>query len=261
VSEGIVTQFASTGQVECDGFLCGCAIYQSMSSDLLSGVKPDVRMLHDMDDVLYDRSQLNAPDTELYYMYRDLSLSKADHERILEHHLRYDITVIPPGMLGTEYVKTAGHDHPGDYGELYEVLNGEAQYLLQKREGDTVSDVIVVNAGAGDKVIIPPGYGHVTINSSNKTLKMANWVCGDFSSIYDFFREKGGASYFMLEDGFIPNPKYVDLPEIRFLKPTNYSDVGLYKSKEMYGLVKQLDMLKYLADPTGYEWLFKKILG
>ena len=235
--------------------------YQSMVSDVLSGVKPDVRMLHDMDDVLYDRSQLNAPDAELYYMYRDLSLSRADHQRILEHRLRYDITVIPPGMLGTEYVKTAGHDHPGDYGEIYEVLEGEAAYLLQKRAGDTVSDVIVVHAGAGDKVIIPPGYGHVTINSSNKTLKMANWVCRDFSSIYDFFREKGGASYFMLEEGFIPNPKYENLPEIRFLKPTNYSEVGLWKNKEMYGLVKQLDMLEYLIRPDGYDGLFERILG
>ncbi|MCD6146243.1 MAG: glucose-6-phosphate isomerase [Methanosarcinales archaeon] len=232
-----------------------------MISDILAERKPDVRMLHDMDDVLYDRSQIDAPNIELYYMYRDLSLSKADYQQIIEHRLRYDITIIPPGMLGVEYVKTAGHDHPNNYGELYEVLEGEAHYLLQKREGDTVSDVIVVNAGAGDKVIIPPGYGHVTINSSNKTLKMANWVCRDFSSIYDFFREKAGASYFLLKEGFIPNPRYENLPEIRFLKPTNYAEVGLQKNKEMYGLVKQIDKLEYLTKPEGYDWLFEKILG
>jgi len=243
------------------GFYVNMPRYQSMSSEILSGVKPDVRMLHDMDDVLYDRTMIDAPDTELYYMYRDLALSKRDRDTILEHRLRYDITVIPPGMLGTEYVKTAGHDHPGDYGELYEVLEGEAQYLLQKRDGETVSDIIVVTACAGDKVIIPPGYGHVTINSSNKTLKMANWVCRDFSSIYDFFREKGGASYLLLKDGYIPNPKYENLPEIRFLKPTNYSEVGLQKGKEMYGLVREIDMLEYLVNPDGYDWLFEKILG
>ena len=138
------------------GFYVNMPRYQSMSSEILSGVKPDVRMLHDMDDVLYDRTMIDAPDTELYYMYRDLALSKRDRDTILEHRLRYDITVIPPGMLGTEYVKTAGHDHPGDYGELYEVLEGEAQYLLQKRDGEAVSDIIVVTACAGDKVIIPP---------------------------------------------------------------------------------------------------------
>lgn len=224
-------------------------------------------MLHDMDDVLYDRSLSDAPDTELYYMYRDLSLSRADHQTIVDHHLRYDITIIPPGMLGMEYVKTAGHDHPHvsgtgvTYSEVYEVLEGKAQYLLQRREGDTVSDVIMVQAHAGDKVIIPPGYGHVTINSSNKTLVMANWVCRDFSSIYDFFKQKSGASYLLLEEGSVPNPKYENLPEIRFAKPTNYAEVGLYKDKEMYGLVRQIDMLEYLTKPQDYEWLFDKILG
>ena len=244
-----------------------CPNANLMLSDILSGREPDIRMLHDMDDVLYDRSLMDAPDRELYYMYRDLSLSRSDYERIVEHNLRYDITVIPPGMLGTEYVKTAGHDHPTvpgtdvSYTEVYEVFEGEAQYLLQKKEGSSITDVVIVRAGAGDKVIIPPGYGHVTINASNKTLKMANWVCREFSSVYDFFKEKVGAAYLLVEDGFIPNPKYEDLPELRFLKPTNYSEVGLYKNKEMYGLVKQIDMLEYLTKPQEYGELFDKIIG
>ena len=74
--------------------------------------------------------------------------------------------------------------------EIYEVLGGEATYILQKPDGEGIDDVILIKAGAGDKVIIPPGYGHLTINASNKVLKMANWVARDFESIYQPIKEK-----------------------------------------------------------------------
>ena len=154
--------------------------------------KPDIRWLFDMKEVIYDKSWLaKAENIELYYMYRDLYLSNADKDKLIDQNLRYDITIIPPRMLGVEYVKTAGHYHPippggtVSYPELYEVLEGEAIYLLQKQD---MSDVAAVYAAAGDKVLVPPNYGHITINRSNKILKMANLVARDFSSIYDPIR-------------------------------------------------------------------------
>ncbi len=51
------------------------------------------------------------------------------------------------------------------YPELYEVLKGDANYLLQRAQNEErVDEVILVKATRGDKVIIPPNYGHVTIN-------------------------------------------------------------------------------------------------
>ena len=230
-------------------------------------VKPTVRMLFDLKDVLYDREWLlKADNFELYYMYRELSLGKNDALAMKEHGLRYDITVIPPRMLGCEYVKTAGHYHPDapgkaiTYPEVYEVLNGEAEYMMQKLENDKIEDVILVKAKPGDKVIIPPGYGHLTINASNKVLKMANWVAKDFDSIYSPIREKGGGAYFILKDGIIKNPKYIDLPDIRLFGPTNFKEIGIERSKEMYGLVKDLSKLEFLTNPQEYGWLFEKVL-
>lgn len=64
-------------------------------------VKPNVRTLFDMKDVIYDKLWLSSSDNiELYYMYRDLSLSKNDAAVAKEQGLRYDITVIPPACLG-----------------------------------------------------------------------------------------------------------------------------------------------------------------
>ncbi len=227
-------------------------------------VKPGIRMLFDMKEVIYDREWLlSATDLELYYMYRDLSLSRNDALTIKEHGLRYDVTVIPPRMLGCEFVKTAGHYHPmipgtdTTYPEIYEVLSGEAHYIMQKSDNDKIQDVILVKAEQGDKVIIPPGYGHITINASNKVLKMANWVARDFESVYAPIKEKGGCAYFILDNGIVKNPVYDYVPEIRILDPAGIR--GLQRNREMYGLVRDIRKLEFLTRPQEYGWLFEEI--
>lgn len=76
------------------------------------------------------------------------------------------------------------------YPEVYEVLEGRAHFLLQKK---TLDDIVLVEAAKGDIVLIPPGYGHVTINpAQNETLTMANLVSTEFSSEYGFYDEMRG---------------------------------------------------------------------
>ena len=229
---------------------------------------PDIRMLHDMDEVLYDTEWARtAENTELYYMYRDLYRNEVEHEAIKAQQLRYDITAIPPQMLGREYVKTAGHYHPNvpgasvSYPELYQVLEGEGNYLLQRMEKESIEDVVVVEAKAGDIIMVPPGYGHITINSSDEVLKMANWVSGEFASMYEPIKEHSGAAYYLLEKGYIPNPKYTKTPPIRYLKPADASMLGLAKGEDMYNLVSDLSKLDFLKNPHLYSAMFSKVLG
>jgi len=225
---------------------------------------PDVRKLGEMDGVIFNKRFLaNASmDMELYYMFRNVSKDESDENKITELGLRYDITIIPPNKLGVEFVKTAGHYHPyppdstQTYPEIYEVLEGEAHYLLQKREEargiEKITDVIVVKARKGDKVISPPDYGHVTINPSESTLRMANWVERTFSSVYDPIKKRGGAAYFELTTGeFIKNDQYEDVPDIRFLKPEDTwpKDLELGKCSEMYELLREPEKLEFLINP------------
>ena len=225
---------------------------------------PEVRTLEEMTEVIFNKHFLaNASmDMELYYMFRDVSKNGADENRITELGLRYDITIIPPNKLGVEFVKTAGHYHPYPqdskmtYPEIYEVLEGEAHYLLQKREDtqgvERITDVIVVKARKGDKVILPPEYGHVTINPSETTLKMANWVAHAFSAIYEPIKNKGGAAYFELTTGeFIKNDHYEEVPDIRFLNPPDTWPIGLKLSKDvkMYELLREPEKLEFLINP------------
>lgn len=232
----------------------------------------DVRKLHDMEDVVFDREWFEKADEmnrDMYYMFRDLARSAADLEIIKSHHLRYDITRIPPGMLGSEYIKTLGHYHPKVpgtdvfYPEIYQVLEGSATYLLQKvepGEEDIVLDVAVIKAEKGDLVLVPPGYGHVTINASEKTLEMANWVCRDFSSVYEPVKRLSGGAYFLLKDGFAKNPLYRDIPSIRYATPLSSDEFGLDSGENMYELIYNADRLRFLTAPQDFMGFLAGVL-
>lgn len=229
--------------------------------------EPDVRRLSDMRDVIFDRGWLtDAGDRELYYMYRDLYLSRADRESLIAQDLRYDITIIPPNMLGREYVKTVGHYHPPvagtseTYPELYEVLHGEALYLLQNQD---MSDVVAVHAVAGDKVLVPPGYGHVTINRSNQTLKMANLVGRSFVSIYEPYRRNAGAAFFFTNEGWIRNERCERAGELRIREAPDarrLAKLGLHRGREMYPRIREAGALEYLTLPHEHMDAFEGLL-
>lgn len=170
----------------------------------LTKLIPDIRTLDDIRSVLFDKQWAEtAKNQDIYYMYRDL---KADGE------LRYDITIIPPLMLGEEFVKTLGHFHKFNHAEIYMVLEGEAIYLMQKKD---TKDIYYVKAKAGEAVIIPGDYGHITINTSDKPLKMANWISDKSVSEYGAIKEKGGAAWFYTAKGWIKNNNYEQIPELR----------------------------------------------
>lgn len=231
-------------------------------------VNPDIRMLGDMTEVIYDRKWLdNAGDIRLYYMYRDLALNEEDRGILRGENLRYDITIIPPNNLGSEFVKTAGHYHPKvpgtdlSYTEIYEVLEGRAHYLLQKLEENRITDAVLVRAEAGDMVIIPPNYGHITINPSEEALRMANFVSDRFSSIYDPIKEKCGGVYFELVNGeFIWNENYENRPELRFIKAKNLRGFDITKSRDMYSLIKKPGKLRFLNAPQKFMTLLNRVL-
>jgi glucose-6-phosphate isomerase, archaeal len=226
-------------------------------------VMPDVRRLSDIKDVVYDKEFLkSSKDFDLYYMYRDLALSKKDRDAMQKEDLRYDLTVIPPGMLGVEYTKTLGHYHPLvpgtdlSYTEIYEILDGEAHYLLQKEEKGKIKDAVLVKAKKGDKIIMPPNYGHVTINTGKKELKMSNLVSGKFSSVYQPYKDKHGGAYYELQKGFVRNGNYGKMAELRVVDAKNVPELGLKKSVEIYSLVrKDIKKLGFLNRPQDYDWL------
>lgn len=212
-------------------------------------ITASTRIMAEERPVCYDRPGImKIPDhIVLYYMFRGLEQKS---------NLRYDITFIPPFMLGKEFVKTIGHYHeeakPGlTYPEVYEVLHGEAHYLLQEKKGSELGEILLVSAKAGEKVIVPPNYGHVTINPSPHLLVMANVVAANFKSIYGDYQEKKGAAYFELSSGMVPNKHYGKLA-----KPV---EIGAEEFAGRYQWPKEVKgrgLLHLLLDePELFAWL------
>jgi len=245
------------------------SLHRLVFSEIMSNpnTKPDVRRRSDLTEVLYD-DQAVAID-ELYYMYRGVSL--AEDERSIESKgLRYDITVISPGTIGREYIKTAGHYHPEKkgtgitYPEVYEVLHGRAHYLMQRPQSGHSAEldtVIFVAAKPGDKVLIPPQFGHVTINPGDDYLIMSNWVAREFTSSYDSYRELCGAAYYELRtaDGpeFVGNKRYRLLPALLRCPVTPVSRLNLITGLPLYRVFKENnDAFRFLTEPEDYTDTF-----
>ncbi len=224
--------------------------------------EPSVRTVGDMECVLADPDGVELDSaTPLYSMYRDLAMNETDREILSRQNIRYDITVIPPAVLSGEYVKTKGHYHPENpagigYPELYQVLAGEARFLLQHKD---LSDVVAVSASAGEFVLIPPGYGHVSINPGKEVLVMANLVSTLFQSEYAVYEEmQGGAYYAMDGNGWNQNPRYSSVTPIRKMNARDVPEPGILnrlvvrQGMGIYDLVSCSADLSFLNEPEKF---------
>jgi len=222
---------------------------------------PQVRTIDEIQSVLADPGcTSNQP---IYFMYRDLAKSEDDRRLMRNQRIRYDITVIPPMTLCGEYVKTKGHYHTKnpaglDYPEIYEVIEGTGHYLLQTKDAD---DVILIQASAGDKVVIPPGYGHVTINPSSDALIMSNLVSTEFSSVYLRYEELRGAAYYEMEGGaFVKNANYPHAPPLRYKNPVEHEEYSIQRIVPIYDLIGRPRSVAFLNHPEQFPEIFEDLV-
>lgn len=223
---------------------------------------PSIRMVEDLHPVLVSSDcNITGP---AYAMYRNVARSSEDRQWMENRQIRFDITVIPPCSLCGEYVKTKGHYHPADpagtgYPEIYEVLAGEAHYLIQTVD---CSDVVLIAAVAGDVVVVPSGYGHVTINPSKRSvLEMANIVSSRFSSDYHRYEDRHGAAYFEMDTGeFVKNPAYPEHTALRLVKARRITGDSDTLTDPLYQLIRdRASILEFLNYPEKYEARFREL--
>ena len=111
-------------------------------------VKLENRYLTDLKEILFDKGWLKTcPDFTVYQVKRGVKYKDC---------LRYDETSVFPRLLGKEFPKTKGHEHPKECLELIEVLKGKAIFLLQKDEKNIVEDAYFIN---GNTFGIADGVG------------------------------------------------------------------------------------------------------
>lgn len=190
--------------------------------DIAEQIEPATRKLSEAKDCYIDGSCQS--DKTLYWMYRGICLP-ADKEKLEAANLRFDITVLAPGKVGNEFVKTIGHYHcraegqEEDYPEIYEVVYGKATFYLQN---ESYTDAVAVEAVAGTKVLIPPGYGHITINTTSDYLVISNIVSSKCMSVYGAISEHKGGAWLLISDDFgvhwKENENYKKHPTLRMIE-------------------------------------------
>lgn len=150
---------------------------------------------------------------------------------------RRNITVWEVGTVGGEYIKTYGHYHIGALDETYWILFGEGVVLQQKlveAEGvfkpDRVAEFRAIPVTAGASVYMPPGYGHLVVNTGATYLVTADDSPVDFGdkdpvsmpghADYEMVKQMRGFAYYVVErDGkpaLIKNPMYTEIQKEDF---------------------------------------------
>ena len=149
-----------------------------------------------------------------------------------------NVTVLEPGTVGGEYVKTYGHYHVGKLDETYWIAQGEGMVILQKRKtkgGKTIDDEIesfkAIKVKTDDKVYIPVGVGHLLINTGKTWLvtvdnSPVSFTKKDEASMpghadYSAVKKMRGFAYYVVGKkgpAFIRNPRYKKVPRARITR-------------------------------------------
>lgn len=148
-----------------------------------------------------------------------------------------NVTVWEPGKVGDEYIKSYGHYHIGALDETYWILLGEGIALQQKLvevdgvpQADRVESFKVIPVKAGESVYMPPGHGHLAINTGAKYFVTADDSPVDFGennavsmpghADYEMVKKMRGFAYYVIErDGkpaLVKNPLYKEVQKTEF---------------------------------------------
>jgi glucose-6-phosphate isomerase len=213
----------------------------------------DVHVARSLEEM---RPFLEDPDATgpeyVYHVYEGLHL-KSDEARFRATGLSVDLTIVWPGHLTGEWVKTAGHFHSAVKNEdprteLVEVVSGQALLLLQAGSRDRIEDLRLVSASAGDWVVIPPGYGHVSMNVGADVLILTVAHSQDIYLEYEDLARHRGAGVWVGPEGIRENPSY---PEIPVPKKIAAGDILMSPGHEpLYQMIeRQRSQFQFLLDP------------
>lgn len=147
-----------------------------------------------------------------------------------------NMTVWNYGEYGQEYPKTFGHYHPDDApDETYLVVEGEGILLLQKKYQENgiwftgrVEEVLFIKAKMGDKIVINKDYGHSWSNiGGGPLITFDDWRIPHTPSDYREIEKHQGMAYYLIKENgqpkAIPNPKYSNLPEPKWVSAEEFS--------------------------------------
>jgi glucose-6-phosphate isomerase len=221
----------------------------------VSGPQPEYRSLDAIRRSLRDPS-CSGPDP-VYAIAMDVA--KDEHRELLERNmLLFGVVAYARGKLGEEPVRSQGHVHAVAAGsglstpELIEVWSGRALVYLQQWVRDHPGRCVVIEAKAGDQVVIPPGWAHYIVNANaDSCMTFGAWCTRQYAFCYDEIRAHRGLAWFPLlqRDGAVswePNKTY-HFSKLIQSDVRSHPELGLLASVPIY--------LQCICNPERFQWI------
>ena len=219
------------------------------------GPQPEFRRLDDIRRSLRD-PECQGPDP-VYSIVMDVG--RREHcEELRRRMLLFGVVAYAAGQLGEEPVRSQGHIHAiaphcgWSTPELFEIWEGEAIIYAQETADDNPGRCFAVNAGVGDKVVVPPGWAHAVINADPETrMTFGAWCDRQYGFVYDAIRAHQGLAWFpVLDDkGSIhwePNPSYQP-SDLLIRGARDYPELGLLPGTPIYE--------QFAINPESVQWV------
>lgn len=202
--------------------------------------------------------QCSGPDA-VYGIAMDVG--KYEHRSDLQkRNLLFGFVAYAMGALGEEPVRSQGHVHAvaphcgWSTPEVFEIWDGRAIVYMQERAEDEPGRCLAIEAGPGDKVVVPPAWVHCVINADPKSRLLFAALCDrQYGFVYDGVRAHRGLAWYPLIRGrkieWERNPHYREstlhvcgvraYPELELRQ-----DVSLYHQYEI-----DSDSLQWVSEP------------
>ena len=176
----------------------------------------ELRRLDDVRASLRDPSA-DGPDV-LYAIAMDTGPAE-DRAAQVEQNILFGVCAYAAGLVGDEPVRSQGHVHGvsascgPSRAELYEFWHGTGIAYMQEFAADDPGRGFAVRADAGQKVLVPPGWAHLTVNADVTTpMAFGAWCVRDYGFDYGKVRKRQGLAFYpTVQDGaiaWVPNPAY-----------------------------------------------------
>ncbi|MEG6025043.1 glucose-6-phosphate isomerase family protein [Enterobacter hormaechei] len=200
----------------------------------VTGPMPEIRTLDQI------RPSLRNPDCEgpeqVYAIAMDVA-RLADRPELEKRMLLFGVVTYAAGTLGDEPVRSQGHvhrisQHSGwSPPELYEIWQGKAIIYMQEYVDDDPGRCFAVLAGPGEKVLVPPRWGHATISASpNEPLTFGAWCDREYGFEYEAVRARKGLAWYPLVQGnhivWQHNSHYRP-GRLQMITPRSYPEFGI----------------------------------
>jgi glucose-6-phosphate isomerase len=221
-----------------------------------------VRRLDEVRPLLRD-PDASGPD-HLYTIYMDIRVPGRERE-LRSLGLGYGAVVYNYGALGAEALRSQGHVHSAPastgvaYSEIYEFWHGRGLVYMQDSATADVSDAIAVEAGPGDKVVIPPGWAHATVNLGDSPMAFGAVYALEARLLYEPLRALRGTAHYVLADGTLErNPRYRAVPAARRQFPHEIPAHGIGHGRP--ALSGELSRLDLVSRPERYPSVWEALV-